>query len=202
MSIIVIKDQESKDKIAEYAGNQKHISQSPVFLLFVADFHRSKLACEKNGEDLIITDNMEGTLVGSIDVGIAIGSTIAAAESLGFGITCIGGVRKNPDKIIELLKLPDYVYPMVGMCIGYPDIENIPGKKPRLNKNAVVHKETYNPDLSSYIDEFDKIIEDYMASRPGTSKVHDWSSTIAKMYKKVYYPKVSQTLRDQKFKCE
>jgi len=202
MSIILIKDQAKRDKIAELAGGQPWISQAPVFMLFVADFYRAKLASEKSGQPLVIAGNMEGTLVGSIDVGLAMGHAIVSAESLGLGTVCIGGVRHNPDEIIELLNLPDYVYPMVGLCLGYADDTSIPDKKPRFPQTAVVHTETYNHDLRDVLDNYDNTIESYMSERTGGKDTRDWSHFISSFYNRVYYPKVSGTLRDQKFNCE
>lgn len=200
MSVIVVTDQETKDKIAEYAGGQTWISQAPVFLLFVSDFYRAQLAAEKNNKELVIASNMEGTLVGSIDVGIALGQTIAVAESLGLGTVCIGGIRKNPEGMIELLDLPDYVYPMVGLCIGHPKVEDIPAQKPRLPRQAVVHEGKYNHDIQIYLDQYDETITSYMKARGGD--VHNWSGFISSIYDKVYFPKVSSTLRSQKYACK
>jgi FMN reductase [NAD(P)H] len=200
MSVIVVTDQETKDQIAAFAGGQTWISQAPVFLLFVSDFYRAKLAAQKNKRELVIASNMEGTLVGSIDVGIALGQTIAVAESLGLGTVCIGGIRNNPQGMIDLLNLPDYVYPMVGLCIGHPNKENMPGQKPRLPKEAVIHHGQYNQDLQSHLDEYDETITDYMKERGGD--IHDWSGFISSFYDKVYFPKVSATLRSQKYTCE
>ncbi len=202
MSVVLIKDQDTKDKIAAIAGGQPWISQAPVFMLFVADFYRAKLATEKSGEELVISSNMEGTLVGSIDVGLAMGHAITAAESLGLGTVCIGGVRNNPDEMIELLGLPEYVYPMVGLCLGYANNETIPDKKPRFPQSAVVHEEKYNSDLHGILNEYDDTIKTYMTERTGGKDTRDWSGFISSFYNKVYYPKVSGSLRDQKFYCE
>lgn len=202
MSIVVVKDQNIKDKIAAIAGGQPWISQAPVFLLFVADFYRAKIAADKNNQELIIPNNLEGTLVGSIDVGIAMGNTINAAESLGLGTVCIGGIRNNPQEIIELLNLPEYVYPMVGLCVGHPVTAHIPSKKPRFNKSAVIHEGKYNRELHAEIDRYDNTIKKYMAGRGEDEKVHDWSGFISGVYNKVYFPKVSATLKSQQFKSE
>jgi len=200
MSVIVVTDQETKDKIAAFAGGQTWISQAPVFLLFVSDFYRAKLAAQKNKRELVIASNMEGTLVGSIDVGIALGQTIAVAESLGLGTVCIGGIRNNPQGMIDLLNLPDYVYPMVGLCIGHPKSDDIPAQKPRLPREAVVHQGRYNHDLQAHLDQYDETIASYMEARGGD--VHNWSGFISSFYDKVYFPKVSSTLRSQKYTCE
>lgn len=202
MSVVVIKDQETKNKISEMAGGQPWIKETPVFLLFVADFYRAKLACDRSGTKMVITNNMEGTLVGSIDVGLAMGNSIAAAESLGLGTVCIGGLRMNPEKVIDLLDLPEYVYPLVGLCVGYKNEEIASAKKPRFNQEAVIHLEKYNKDLDKHIEDFDKTIVEYMTKRNTGETVHDWSNFIGNIYDKVYFPKVSGTLRDQKFKCE
>ncbi len=202
MSVIVIKDQATKDKIAEIAGGQPWISQAPVFLLFVADFYRAKLASEKNNENLVIASNMEGTLVGSIDVGLAMGNTIAAAESLEMGTVCIGGIRNNPQAMVDLLNLPNYVYPMVGLCVGYANDQDVPDKKPRFAKDAVIHTESYNSDLMDHINAYDEVIKTYMSDRTSGQDVRNWSGFISGIYNKVYFPKVSGSLKDQQFSCD
>ncbi len=202
MSVIVIKNADTKQQLADLAGGQRWIAQAPIFLIFVADFYRAKLAADKAGEELVIPSNMEGTLVGSIDVGLAMGNTIAAAESLGLGTVCIGGIRKNPTALIELLDLPEYVYPMVGLCVGHINEEKKPEKKPRMPKEAVLHAETYNRELEEHISAYDKVIYDYMSSREDGQDPHDWSHFIASVYKFVYFPEVSESLRKQKFECK
>ncbi|PAC91006.1 nitroreductase family protein, partial [Bacillus licheniformis] len=90
VTVITVQDEERKKKIAELAGGQVWIEQAPVFLLFCADFNRAKIALEKNGETLAITDGMESVLVGAVDAGIALGTATAAAESMGLGTVPIG----------------------------------------------------------------------------------------------------------------
>jgi FMN reductase [NAD(P)H] len=43
VTIISIQDPERRKNMAELAGNQKHIIEAPVFLVFCADFHRIKV---------------------------------------------------------------------------------------------------------------------------------------------------------------
>ena len=120
ISIIVIKDKGKKEKIAEWSGGQPWIAQAPVFLVFVADFYKAYIACEKNGTQEIIHESIEGTLVGAFDGGLAMGAAIISAESLGLGIVPIGAVRRKPQEMIDLLGLPKCTYPLVGLVIGYP----------------------------------------------------------------------------------
>jgi len=65
---------------------------------------------------------------------------IATVESLGLGGVFICGIRNDPEKVCTLLKIPDHVYPVFGLCLGYPDEK--PEQKPRLPVNVVL-KEDY-----------------------------------------------------------
>lgn len=164
-TVIAVKDKERKKKISELAGGQPWIDQAPVFLLFCADFNRAKIALEEyNDTPLEITNGLESVLVGAVDVGIALGTATAAAESMGLGTVPIGAVRGKPDELIELLKLPKYVFPVSGLVIGHPADRS--AKKPRLPQAAVLHHETYQEeDLRTHIEAYDKQMSEYMKKR-------------------------------------
>lgn len=119
-TIIVVKDKAKREKLAELTGNQPHVAEAPVFLVFLIDFYRTYLAAKKNHVEQVVHEYVEGTEVGSVDAGIALGAATIAAESLGLGVVPIGGIRKNPEKVIELLELPKYTFPVVGLVVGYP----------------------------------------------------------------------------------
>lgn len=196
-SVIVIKDKETKAKIAQLAGNQKWIEEAPVFLLFLMDFYKTNLAAEKNGLNQVIHESVEGTMVGVFDAGLAMGAAIISAESLGLGIVPIGGVRRNPEELIELLKLPPYTYPAVGLAVGYPKDHS--HKKPRLPFETYKHEEVYRTEgLKEAIDRYDNDMEAYL-NEIGLEKEENWSKYTSNIYQSVYYPKVYQTLKDQKF---
>lgn len=199
-SIIVIKDNETKKKIATLAGGQKWIEDAPVFLLFVADYYRAAIALEKENKEFKNIESIESTMVASVDVGIAFSNAMNVAESMGYGIVPIGAVRREPMDIIELLELPKYVYPILGMCIGVPD--ESPALKPRLPEQAVIHEEKYNTDLEDLVDEYDETIKKYMNDRTQGNDVRTWSEGISEIYSLVYFPKVYQTLKQQGFENE
>lgn len=182
VSIVVIKDQERKAKLSELCGNQHFISEAPVFFVFCQDFYRAHLATQKNNVELKVTEKLEASIIGSIDVGLAMANTINAAESLGLGTVPIGGIRNNPEAVIELLNLPDYVFPLCGLVIGYP--KNHSAKKPRLPRNAVVFEETYKHDLTDQIDQYDELMANYMLERTNGSSNRNWSLGVSRSYSK------------------
>jgi FMN reductase [NAD(P)H] len=197
VSVIVVKDKERRAEFAEIAGGQPWIAKAPVFLVFVADFYKSYLAGEKTGMEQVIHESVEGSLVGSFDGGLAMGAAIISAESLGLGIVPIGGIRRNPQAVIDLLELPKYTYPLAGLCIGYP--EDTSKKKPRMPKATFVHQEKYNKaDLKEEIDKYDEIMEPYLEG-VGRGSEKNWTTWTSGVYKQVYFPLVHPTMKSQGF---
>ncbi|GLC31785.1 NADPH-dependent oxidoreductase [Clostridium omnivorum] len=196
-SVIVIKNKEAKAEIAHMAGDQKWIDEAPVFLVFVADFYKTNIGAEKNNNKQIIHESIEGTLASTFDSGLAMGAAIIAAESMGLGIVPIGGIRKDPKGIIDLLKLPKYTYPIAGLAMGYPKDNS--RKKPRLPFSTFKHEEKYNTEnMKETIDKYDETMEVYL-KEIGREKEVNWSSNISGIYKYVYYPKVYPTMKEQGF---
>ncbi len=196
--IIVIKDRESKKKIEKVAVDMPWIIECPVFFLFIMDFLKTRIACEKNGRKQTITDSVESIMVGSVDVGLSMQNVITAAESLGLGTVCIGSIRNNPDVIIRLFELPKYTYPVAGLCIGYP--EDNSRLKPRLDKSTYCHFEKYSQEnFRNAIDSYDKLMVDYL-KEVGREKEINWSYNTSSFYKDNYYPKVYLTLKKQGFR--
>ncbi|MFC3885021.1 NADPH-dependent oxidoreductase [Bacillus songklensis] len=204
VSIIVVKDPHRKKKLAELCGNQDHINQTPVFLVFCADFYRAKLASKMEDESFEAADDVDSLLVGATDVGIALGNAIAAAESFGFGTVPIGGIRRTPLAVIDLLELPKYVIPISGLCIGYGT--NDPGLNPRLPKEAFYHEETYNHDQIEILHQYNDVMKEHRKKTTNGRSDANWTERIASFYRKSHYnnayPDVPSMLKQQGFTCE
>lgn len=202
VSVIEIRDNHRKSKLAKAAGNQKWIEEAPVFFVFCLDFYRAKLAADNNGKKFQIADNIEAIIVGSTDVGIALANATAAAESMGLGIVPIGGIRKNPDTYIEILQLPEYVFPISGLVVGHP--RAIPDQKPRLPLEAVHHIEKYNREQQqALMDKYDQTVSAYMAERTNGQDTSNWSSKIVHFYDsgfEAYQKAVAPALKSQGFR--
>ena len=51
-------------------------------------------------------------------------NVVVAAESLGIGTVYLGSILNDIEKLCELLKLPKYTFPVVGLALGY-QIKNL-----------------------------------------------------------------------------
>lgn len=199
VSMIAVKDTDRRQRFAELCGHQAHIAEAPVFLVFCADYYRVALACQEKGQTLDeVMQDIDTLLVGAHEVGIALEAAVVAAESLGLGTVPIGDVRKNAQEVIRELQLPKYVFPMLGLCIGYP--ANDPGLKPRFPKQAVFFEETYNTDLKNELAEYDALYAQYLQERPWNNRVGNWTDLAADFYLHPYHYKgVADVLREQGF---
>lgn len=197
LSVVGVTDEAKKATISETIG-QPWIKEAPVFLAFTLDFYRAKQLLEAQGQSFVAGDNVDTLLIGSTDVGIALGFATAAAESMGLGIVPIGAIRSHSEKMIELLELPEYVFPLAGLVLGHP--ADKPGLKPRLPVEAFYHQDRYNKDQASTIKAYEQTFADYMQQRSNEIPVKTWTDTVARYYSRPNgIPQTAEALKKQGF---
>ncbi|XUO87973.1 oxygen-insensitive NADPH nitroreductase [Halomonas sp. KM072] len=177
-SVIHVKDAANREQLAELSGGQGYVASSAVFLVFCADMKRPTEASARTGAN-VERGMTEQLLVATVDTALMAQNVAVAAESEGLGICYIGGIRNNPEAVSELLKLPPHVYPVFGMCLGYPDHQ--PEVKPRLPVEAIL-KEDYYTDDSDQVVAFDDTMRAYYQSRSSGNKNSDWSHNLTPLF--------------------
>lgn len=178
-SVIAVTDSALKSQLAGLAGNQAYIEQCPVFLVWCADLYRLREVTKPHLQgETSYEDSTENLIVASVDAALAAQNAAVAAESLGLGIVYIGGIRNQIAEVSELLGLPELVYPIFGMCVGYPD--GATGLRPRLPLEAVLHRNHYNAEATvEQVKTYDKVSSDYMRERTHGAKDTPWSVIMA-----------------------
>ena len=119
-TIIRVKNPETRQQIAALAGNQSYVETAAEFVVFCADLKRAGNYCDEYGK-AFEGDYTEHFLIATVDVALMAQNLVIAAESAGLGICYIGGIRNDPAQMVNLLQLPKGVYPVFGLCLGYPD---------------------------------------------------------------------------------
>jgi nitroreductase len=148
-SVVTVEDPETKARLAEYAGGQKHIRVAPLFVAWLADLRRIRSLGEQTETPTIGAEYLEMGITAMVDAALAAQNAFVAVESLGLGAVYIGAMRNHPEKVAELLGLPPNVFCVFGMCVGWPDLTAGEAIKPRLPQSVVVHTERYaEPDVA------------------------------------------------------
>lgn len=144
-SVVAVRDAGRKKRLSELSGNQRHIVEAPLFLVWLADFARLRQLADEHQTPLEGQDYLEAGVLGCVDAALAAQNAMVAAESLGLGGVYIGGIRNQPEGVAEVLGLPPGVMAVFGMCLGYPatDEADAARVKPRLPQSVVLHQETY-----------------------------------------------------------
>jgi nitroreductase len=196
-TVIQVARGERRNALAEMAGNQAYVAEAPVFLVFCADMKRHQLACSMHNAEMQ-SGFTEQFLTASLDCAIFAQNVTVAAESLGLGGVYIGALRNQIAEVAQLLELPELVYPVFGICLGWPD-QN-PEVKPRLPLPVVLKQERYDDSRDeTLIREYDKTVREYYRTRTGGKKEMGWSEQIAGMLVKEARPHMLSFLQARGF---
>ncbi|MDA3949146.1 MAG: NADPH-dependent oxidoreductase [Spirochaeta sp.] len=155
-SAIVIRNPATRSRLAELCGGQPHIEAAPVFIAWLADRSRLDRAAELRGYSQD-TSTLESFLVAAVDTAVAMQNATVAAEAMGLGTCYIGGLRNDTAAVIELLGLPEHVFPIAGMTLGVPARPSR-RTKPRLSLDGVLHCETFTPVDDQTLFDYDEIM--------------------------------------------
>lgn len=143
-TVVNITDSALRAQIAALQTANPQVATCSTFLIFIADLHRSALCAESCGLPFAAASHSDSLITAVTDASLAAQNAVVAAESMGYGVCYIGGIRMIAAEIIGLLGLPKHTFPLFGLCIGTPDIEM--KVKPRLPEPAVYAENRYPDD--------------------------------------------------------
>lgn len=205
-SVVAVIDGEKRARLAELCGNQRHILEAPVFLAWCADLSRLDRVCEIHGYRQE-TRFFESSLVAIVDAAVAMQNAALAAESLGLGICYIGAIRNESEGVISLLQLPELVFPVVGMTLGWPAAN--PSIRPRLPLRAVLHWEHYDTsEEKEALEAYDQAMIDTgiyrgrqvaMPGGDGVAEDYGWMEHSARRVSKAVRTELRTVLKKQGF---
>lgn len=174
---IHVTDRELKEQLATLTNNAQQILSAGAVLVLCMDFHRIERGAQQINKTIDYT-LAEDLLVATTDVALFAQNIAVAAESKGYGICYIGGVRNQPEAIAELLQLPKGVAPMYAMSIGVPNEAN--DVKPRLPIEAVLHENHYNTkQYDTLLPQYDETMKKYYLNRGSNQKNTNRSESTA-----------------------
>lgn len=157
-SAIRVTEPATKKRLAEIGG-QPYIATAPLLYVFVLDEHRNQA---------------------QNDAVLALHAMETAAYSLGLGCVILGSLLNDVPALIDLLNLPEYTYPVLGIAIGKPDQE--PAVKPRMPRSMQFFENEYpssDEKLLSGLDSFDVEVHKYYDLRDTERPVDAFSDQIA-----------------------
>ena len=137
-SIVYTRDKEKMKKlrIGVYSTTQ-------LLMIFLVDFRKiEKIITQKNYN----YDYDDGILLwlGIQDATLVVENVILAADALGLGSVLLGGAPLQTDIIKEVFNIPTRVFPVVGLCLGYPDYTAETDVRPRYPLKYTAFEDAYH----------------------------------------------------------
>jgi len=153
-SILRVVDPAKRAAIGALFPSMPWIGVSPVFFVFLGDARRLQRIGELRAKP-VQNGTLEGFFNATVDAALAMQPMILCAESAGLGVCPISVIRNEIDKVAGLLGLPDQVFPVAGLCLGYPRSEGHVSL--RLPRRATTHLDRYDDSaLPHAIDDYDR----------------------------------------------
>ncbi|MEM1201519.1 MAG: nitroreductase family protein, partial [Pseudomonadota bacterium] len=140
---------------------QAWIENAPHLLVFCGNNRRQRQLHEWRGKPFV-NDHMDAVFNPAVDAGIALAGFMQAAEAMGLGCCPISAIRNDARTVSDLLGLPDYVFPVAGLALGWPKFP--PRITMRLPLTTTLHKDRF--DESTVREEIEAYDAERHAHRP------------------------------------
>ena len=205
-SVIRVQGPKKRQAIVELIPSMPWIADAPVFLVFCGDNLRIRKAATLRGKPFP-NDNVDMFMNSAVDAGLVMQTFILAAESVGLGCCPISEIRSHIATVSALLKLPQCVFPLAGLCVGYPAREGFTSM--RLPPALTLHVDEYNAqNIEEEIDAYDRRRnsrfsipkENYRdVARYGHPELYGWSEDKTRQYSAPHRADFLSFLRKQGF---
>src|SRR6266436_3521518 len=152
-SVVWVGEPTQRERIAALVPDMPWIGSAPVFLVFCGDARRLERLGELRGHTAE-NGKLEGFFNAAIDAALVLQTFVLAAETAGLGCCPISALRNHADEVAAVLCLPDKVFPVAGLCVGYPAAAGYISM--RLPLAVTVHSDRYDDaHLGAAVDTYD-----------------------------------------------
>lgn len=186
-SLIRVSDPQTRAAIAALIPEMPWIGSAPEFFVFCGDARRLERIGRLRNRP-VNNGRLEGFFNAAIDAALAMQTFILAAEAAGLGCCPISVIRNHIARAAEILFLPDLVFPVAGLCLGYPATAG--HSSLRLPPSITVHRDRYDDSaLPDLLDSYDRArdarhsiprAQQRASDRFGYSEFYGWSEDKAR----------------------
>jgi nitroreductase len=185
--IVHVADRAKVARIVELIPDMPWIGAAPVVLVFCGNNRRIRQIGEWRGK-AFANDHLDHFMNAAVDAGIVMTTFIRAAEAVGLGCCPISAIRNHPDEVSDLLDLPDAIFPVAGLTVGWPaEAGRI---TPRVPMDVTVHVDRFDESrVRENIEAYDRRRHALMPYRKqrgvkvwGEAEFYGWSEDKARQY--------------------
>jgi len=185
--IVIVSDRGRREKLEALLPDNPWVKAAPIFLVFCANNQRHRLLFQWRGRPFV-NDHLDPFFNAAVDTGIVLATFVAAADRVGLGSCPISAIRNHAAQVSDMLALPDHVFPVAALGVGWPSFEGV--MSPRLGLDVTIHRDRYDETgLKEKIVAYDRrreAVQPYKSQRYtekfGQSEAYGWSEDKARQY--------------------
>jgi nitroreductase/FMN reductase [NAD(P)H] len=186
--IVILRDPDLRAEIDSLFPDDSWIATAPTFLVFCGNNRRQRQLHEWRGRSFA-NDHLDAFFNATVDAAVLLTAFVIAAERAGLGCCPISEVRDHATRISDLLGLPDHVFPVAGLTLGWPEASEI---SLRLPLATTLHRDRFNEaGLRNTVEAYDTRraeVQPYARQRDegefGTATPYTWSEDKTRQYTK------------------
>ncbi|MFO0231612.1 MAG: nitroreductase family protein [Burkholderiales bacterium] len=200
--VIDVREPSLRAAVQALVPSMPWMADAGALLVFCGDGRRLRRLFERRGLRFE-NEHLDGFFNPTVDAALVLMNFVRAAEAVGLGCCPISVLRDRAAQLARLLALPRHVFPVAGLCIGWPSQPRAP--TPRLPRAATLHVDRFDdasPD--PLVDAFDAR---YVAARarvlpPGAPPAPTWSEERVRQYASAQRADWGDFVRGQGFETD
>jgi nitroreductase len=206
-SIVRVTDPGDRAAIHALLPDSPWIAGAPEFLVFCGDGSRFRRLFERRGR-AFTNEHLDAFFNATVDGAIVLSTFVQAAGLAGLGTCPISELRNHAQAVSARLGLPDWVFPIAGLTLGWP--EAFEPFSPRLALTATVHEGRY--DAGRADQELDAYDERRIRDRPyrrqrqverfGEAERYGWTEDKARQYSDPQRADFGAFVRSKRFRMD
>ena len=185
--ILIVEDKAIRARINALLADQDWLPDAPHFIVFLGNNRRQRQIHAWRAKPFV-NDHLDAFFNAAVDAGIALSAFVIAAEAAGLGCCPVSVIRNHAEEVSSLLGLPDHVFPVAGLGLGWPSRDNWVSL--RLPLSHTVHRDRFGEDgVREAVDAYDarrRAVAPYRsqrdAARFGDDPNYGWSEDKARQY--------------------
>ena len=187
--IVIVRDPGKRAALNALLAGQEWIAAAPDLLVFCANNRRQRQWHQRLDREFA-NDHLDAFFNASVDAGIALQAFIVAAEARAIGTCPISAIRNHSRAVSDILGLPDYVFAVAGLGLGWPAPPVRTAVNLRLPLAATVHVDTYDEaGMADHVASYDARRHALQPARTqrdpdrfGVAETYTWSEDKARQY--------------------
>lgn len=205
--ILVLDDPARRATIFATMPDHPWLAAAPVFLVFFGNNRRQRQIHAWRGKPFA-NDHLDPFFNAAVDGAIVMATFIAAAEAVGLGCCPISQIRNEARIVSDALELPEHVFPIAGLAVGWPSRDG--ELSLRLPLDVRVHHDRFDEtELAAKIGTYDRrrtAVQPYRRQRDearfGLVEHYGWSEDKARQYARAERAGFGNYVRSQGFKLD